>query len=290
MIYDWLDMLAAKYPDKITTVIGGQSYENRQIKGVKYSTGGSGKRIIFVDGGMHAREWISPAVNTYMLNQVVTSQDPTVRELVDSFDWYFFPVINPDGYEYSRTTDRSWRKTRGPGNFFCVGTDPNRNYGFHWSLDGASDNPCAETYHGSGPFSEVETKSFSDFITPLGKDIDVYLSLHSFSQLVLFPMGYTDQHLPDYDNMLAVGQKVAQSLASRYGTVYTAGNIVDTLYVASGSNLDWVKGVFNTTYPYVFELRDTGDHGFLLPASQILPSGEETFDALITLAQSAKAM
>ncbi|KAG8235620.1 hypothetical protein J437_LFUL014878 [Ladona fulva] len=287
-IYAWLDDLAAQNPDRVSIVIGGSTYEGRDIKGVKYTAGGQNKPIIFMDAGIHAREWISPAVQTYILNQVINSQDPSLRELVDAFDWYFFPVINPDGYEYSHESDRMWRKTRGPGNLFCKGTDANRNWGFQWSSAGASDNPCSETYHGSGPFSETETKTLSDFISTMGNDLVMYISLHSFSQLILFPYGYTDEHLPDYDNMLTVGNRAADALATRYGTQFVCGNIVETLYVASGSNLDWVKGNFNTPLTYVFELRDQGNYGFILPPDQIIPSGEEMVDAMMSLLKDAK--
>ena len=40
----------------------------------------------------------------------------------------FIPVLNPDGYEWTRTVDNLWRKSRKPNNGFpaCPGTDLNR--------------------------------------------------------------------------------------------------------------------------------------------------------------------
>ena len=38
--------------------------------------------------------------------------ESTYGDLVGEWDWYFLPLVNPDGYEYSRSTDRLWRKTR----------------------------------------------------------------------------------------------------------------------------------------------------------------------------------
>jgi murein tripeptide amidase MpaA len=32
--------------------------------------------------------------------------------MVDEVEWTIFPVINADGYVYSWTTDRMWRKNR----------------------------------------------------------------------------------------------------------------------------------------------------------------------------------
>lgn len=101
-----------------------------------------------------------------------------------------------------------WRKTRKPNpNSRCVGSDANRNWDFHHagmlvktkmvkiryvyygfvtiSESGASTNPCAETYAGPKPFSEPATLALSEFIKKF--DLKLYISFHSFSQLLLFP-------------------------------------------------------------------------------------------------------
>jgi murein tripeptide amidase MpaA len=54
--------------------------------------------------GIHAREWITPATVTYILNKLLTSDDPVIQDLAQSFDYYVFPSVNPDGYEYTHTT------------------------------------------------------------------------------------------------------------------------------------------------------------------------------------------
>lgn len=58
--------------------------------------------------------------------------------------------------------------------------------------------------------------------------------------------------------------------------------------IASGNSVDWVKGNYHIPITYTIELRDTGSYGFVLPSSQIIPSGQETLDALVTVAQEAK--
>jgi murein tripeptide amidase MpaA len=67
---------------------------------------------MWVDGGIHAREWITPAVVTFMIKQLVEVQDQEESDLLEKLDWYILPQVNPDGYEYTRSTDRLWRKTR----------------------------------------------------------------------------------------------------------------------------------------------------------------------------------
>jgi hypothetical protein len=58
---------------------------------------------------------------------------------------------------------------------------------------------------------------------------------------------------------------------------------------ASGGSIDWVRGVLDTPYTYVWELRDTGCYGFLLPASQIIDTAEETLNSAIVILQHAKS-
>ncbi|XP_066995074.2 zinc carboxypeptidase [Anabrus simplex] len=285
-IYDWLDSLVKQYPGIVTSIVGGKSYEGRQIKGVKVSYK-SGNKGVFVEAGIHAREWISPATVTYILNQLLTSKNASIRDIAENYDWYIFPSTNPDGYEYTHTTNRMWRKTRSRG-LLCVGADPNRNWGFHWMDGGASSNECSETYAGSKAFSEIETKSLSEYITSIADKIQVYLAFHSYSQLLLIPYGHSTEHISNYDTLMSIGTKAKAALAKRYGTQYTLGNIAETIYVASGGSMDWVRGTFNTPITYTYELRDTGRYGFTLPASQIIPTGEETLDSVLTILQEAR--
>lgn len=101
-IYNWLESLAKTYPNNVKVVVGGSSYEGRQIKGIKISFA-AGNPGIFIEGGIHAREWISPATVTYLINEILTSTNANVRELADRHDWYIFPVFNPDGYVFTHS-------------------------------------------------------------------------------------------------------------------------------------------------------------------------------------------
>ncbi|KAJ9590275.1 hypothetical protein L9F63_027886 [Diploptera punctata] len=286
-IYDWLDTLVAKYPGVVTSITGGRSYEGREIKGVKVSLR-AGNPGVFIESGIHAREWITPAAVTYILNKLLTSEDPTIKDLAQSYDYYIFPSVNPDGYVFSHTTNRMWRKTRSRGNILCYGADPNRNWDFHWMVAGSSSNPCSDTYAGSSPASEIETQTLAAYITSVADKFDVYLSFHSYSQLLLFPYGHSQEKVSNYNELLSLGNEAAAALAKNNGTRYTVGNIYDAIYPASGGSMDWVRGTFNTPYTYTWELRDTGRYGFLLPAEQIIETAEETLNALVVILQHAK--
>ncbi|PSN45348.1 hypothetical protein C0J52_06533 [Blattella germanica] len=287
-IYDWLDSLVAANPGVVSPIVGGETYEGRQIRGVKvsYKEGNPG---VIIEGGIHAREWISPATVTYILNKLLTSNDPVIQELAQSFDFYVFPSVNPDGYAYTHSTDRMWRKTRSPSSNGCYGADPNRNWDFHWMEIGASSQPCSETYAGSSPFSEIEAKSLSQYISSLVDKFDVYLAFHSYSQLLMFPYGQSNEHVSNYDELMTLAAEAAAALAQNNGTRYQYGNIYDTIYPTSGVSMDWVRGIYDKPYTFTWELRDTGRYGFLLPASQIIDTAEETLNSVVVILQHAKS-
>jgi murein tripeptide amidase MpaA len=289
-VHQFLDQQAAAHPGVATITSAGQSYEGRDLKIIKIARGPSPKPAIWLDANIHAREWITNAVATYTINQLLNSNDAAIQALTRDFDWYIMPIMNPDGYEYTRSTDRMWRKTRAPtpSPLGCRGADPNRNWAFHWMEGGASNNPCSDTYGGSSAFSEVETERSAAFIDNIADDIVLYLSLHSYSQLILLPYGHNNNRYPDYAEYMRIGAATAAAIRRRHGTAFQHGNIVDLLYVASGGSMDYVKGNHDTALTLTFELRDTGRYGFVLPPAQIIPSGEEFVDGLVVMVDEVR--
>ena len=110
----YMDYLADKYSDIVSIEDIGTSYEGRPMRVLKICKGGTcgEKPAMWIDGGIHAREWISPAVTTYHMQQLLENGDAYPTDLLDKLDWYILPVHNPDGYEYTRTDNRMWRKNR----------------------------------------------------------------------------------------------------------------------------------------------------------------------------------
>lgn len=65
------------------------------------SSGGNDTRpAVWIDAGIHSREWVSPASALFMIDRLVTGYgtDKAITDLIDSNDWYILPVVNPDGY------------------------------------------------------------------------------------------------------------------------------------------------------------------------------------------------
>lgn len=290
VINKWLHSMVKKFPNKTEIVIGGKSYEGRPIKGVKISYKENNPGV-FIEGGIHAREWISPATVTYIVNQLLTSSDKNVRYIAENFDWYLFPSINPDGYTYTHKKDRLWRKTRQPYKN-CVGADPNRNWDFHWMEKGSSNDPCSEIFAGPKPFSEPESASLSNYLKSLKGKLQTYLAFHSYSQILLFPYGHSAEHADNFDDLQEIAEKSVKSLRNRYGTEYRVGNIYDAIYPASGASMDWAFGTLDIPIAYTYELRPGpwSWGGFVLPPEQIIPNCEEVMDSVVTIIMESEQL
>jgi len=145
-----------------TMINAGKSHEGRDIWGLKIEGKNRINRpAILYHGGIHSREWISPTTVCWIISELITKyeSDPVVKKLVDSIQWHIFPVLNVDGFVYTWTTNRMWRKTRSPNQgSTCIGTDPNRNFPYRWNSGGSSGSPCSEIYHGKESQSEIEVK------------------------------------------------------------------------------------------------------------------------------------
>ncbi|ODM98456.1 Carboxypeptidase B [Orchesella cincta] len=274
--YHYPETLQSRYRNLVEVITIGYSYEEMPLQMLKISTGNSEQKF-----GIHAREWISPAVATYIINELV--QNASINDdLFDTYDFYILPIINPDGYRHSCNYNRFWRKSRRSFSFLtdlvgCRGIDLNRNFAFHWKEWGAGFSPCSMIYAGSSAFSEPETRAIRDFVKTHSEiNWKFYFSLHSFGQKWMTPWGYTKERPQDYDEMLRVANIGNDALYAVHGTKYRVGSIRETLYTASGTSSDWFKSI-GVDYSYAIELRDYGLFGFLLPAYQIIPTSEEVW-------------
>ncbi|NWQ72093.1 CBPA2 Carboxypeptidase, partial [Neopipo cinnamomea] len=229
-IYAELDRLASEhgFVEKIQL---GQSYEQRPLYALKFGTGGSDRPAIWLDAGVHSREWVTQASALWIANQIAScyGTDSSVTSLLDKMDLFLLPVANPDGFVYTHTSNRMWRKTRSkiPGSA-CYGVDPNRNWDAGFGGPGASDKPCSDSYHGPRANSEVEVKSVADFITNHG-NFKAFLTLHSYSQLLMYPYGYKCTRPDDYAELESLGRAAANAIRSVYGTTFRVGPICTTI-------------------------------------------------------------
>jgi hypothetical protein len=288
----WMDDVARRNSKFVRIRDIGKTYEKRSLKVLEINTANS-KDVFWIDAGIHAREWAAPAVATYIIDQLVNNYAGN-KALVDSYRWYIMPVHNPDGYEYTHTHDRMWRKNRSKRgkNIKCPGVDLNRNWNFHWGV-GASKDPCSEVYQGPTPESEEEVKAVRNFIqrtiraeVPSARYTAFY-TYHSYGPAWLIPFGHTHDDPPGYAKLLDVARVGASAIKRKYGTSYELTRSSKFSSPASGASDDWAYGVAGFQVSYTIELSGNG-RGFKLAKGDIKRMVEEAFDGLAASAARIK--
>lgn len=322
-IGDFISRLYERYPNSLTVHKIGDTYEGRPIKALEIirkneatNINITDQTVVFLECGIHAREWISPASCLWVAEQLLKMDngeelDKHFKQLqIPSYTKFFIiPHLNPDGYVYSWTNDRGWRKNRVPHvtnsnqSNMCYGTDLNRNTDHDWlphELTNQTEkvpNPfCLYIYPGSGPFSEKETQALRDFVLQMQdkhrNSLLVYIAVHSFGQQIILPYGHTWQRSNDYVEHMRVARLAQQAIKSLYGKDYEAGPGYEVLYEMHGTTIDYFYDKRNIRYSLTIELRPRRrspivSSGFLLPPEKIVPTAQELWAAIATIASNA---
>lgn len=278
------DGYAAAYPALTTRESAGTSLQGRDIPAIRVTGPGdaSERPVIIINGAQHAREWVSSATLTYITERLLEDygSDQRVTDLLDSTEVVIVPVVNPDGYVYTWTNERLWRKNRRGG----YGVDLNRNWAEGWGGEGSSGNTGSDIYRGTAPFSEPETAALRDYTLADGDRVAASVDYHSFGQLIMWPWGYDfiDPPEPDLTRFRTIGFGIRDHILASGGVPYTAQASYD-LYLSAGTAQDWFYAETGGL-AYTIELRDTGDFGFVLPPSLILPTATENWAGFLHLA------
>lgn len=263
----------------------GDSVEGRDIWAVRISDNPAVDEdedeasVLFV-GCHHAREWISVEVSLYLAEYLTDNYatDPEIQSLVDNQQIWIVPVLNPDGYVYTHTTDRSWRKNRRGG----YGVDLNRNYGYMWGYDneGSSGSTGDSDYRGASAFSEPETQALRDLC--LAHEFRSMITYHSYGGEVAYPWGYIWDSPPDRCRDRHMSDVMRDLMNAVHGAGYTSDPYP---YLTNGDTTDWTYGIFRMP-SITIELRPTGTSGgsgFELPEDEIIPTCEENLPAALYL-------
>jgi murein tripeptide amidase MpaA len=246
--------------------------------------------LVFVSG-VHAREWGGPDTLVYLAADLLEAYSTnsrleyggksfsaaTIRAIVNRTDIVVFPDQNPDGRWYSslgqaESDQACWRKNRNP---FSSGSDPKRigvdncrNYDFLWDFPvkfapntwPASTDPGNETYIGTGPFSEPETRNVQWLLDHV-PNAAYFVDVHSYSGDVLYPWG-DDQNQtvepsmsfmnPDWDGKRGVKNDVYGEYlpAARLTDLQTAAAVVrDGVWAVRGQSYVTLQAVGLYTHP-----------------------------------------
>ncbi|XP_029637587.1 carboxypeptidase B [Octopus sinensis] len=289
-IYKFLETTCSKTKYYCRVFNIGRSSEGRDIKLIHLSYKKRSQRMgILIDAGMHGREWVSISVILHFINQLAINPENSKdnKNMLSNFNWYFIPILNPDGYEYTRSRDRLWRKTRSrsPNYNHCIGVDINRNFPNHWNEDGSSSDPCSVEYSGPTALSEPETMALANAMRMRQGELIAYISLHAYGQLWIYPWGYKMEEPTDVDDLNRLALRATNAIRHYSNTRYQVGSSARILYIASGASDDYAKANHGIKYAYTVELRDLGHYGFLLPRKLIPKTCQETFVGLKAFAQ-----
>lgn len=282
-ILEFLDKLAVKYSRYVTVSrLNYFTHEGRSVAVIKLSSryNTTDKPVIIVEAGIHAREWISPAATLWSVEKMLETDR---WEMTRWFDWYVVPVTNPDGYEYTHSTERLWRKNKRYIRHNCTGVDLNRNFGIMFGTTGVDHNCDSLIYPGESAFSEPETANIRDLFHSLYHRVVAYVSIHSYSQMVLVPWGYTEyvSRPTNHLELDRVTKLITQAMSTRHGQQYTHGTLYQLINAVSGNSADWALTTKPGIIALCLELRPHSsvwdNTGFILAADQIVPTGEELY-------------
>jgi hypothetical protein len=273
-----LKQLAERFPSLIRTITPQEkSLEGRELGAIEIAgdvADDRGRPVFFVNALHHAREWPAAEVSLEFAHELANGygSDARITKLLDQVRIVVMPVVNPDGFQVSRTAPNPdpdeemgvgtvystgtgvvvlggslgyKRKNCNPGTAVALGTpcelaigvDPNRNYGESWGGPGASSNPNDQSYRGSGPFSEPEPRAVKELTSKLNPT--GMITVHNVAALVLRPPGLeADGFAPDEEYMKALGERMAAATGyeNQYGwQLYdTTGTTDDWSYPATG--------------------------------------------------------
>jgi hypothetical protein len=96
----------------------------------------------------------------------------------------------------------------------------------------------------------------------------------------------------DYKNLKEVCEKAVSAIAHKHGRTYLSGSKYETIYPSSGGSIDWAYKENNIPISLTFELRGPPDstNMFILPADEIVPTGEEILVAFVAIMKEARLM
>jgi len=291
-LYSKLDELIAAYPAlvPVDTVIG-QSVQGRDIRAV-HLTAGTNKPQIALIAAQHASEWLAHHGTIYMIAALLKRAGVSrpIYDFLSSHELVVIPVMNPDGYEYARLTDRQWRKNRRDNGDGTFGVDPNRNWSHDWAESTGGSTITSEiTYRGPSAQSEPETDLTDIYIRAL-RDLRAVIDFHCISG-----------DFGTYEGYIAIpGDSVTQGSvpagdAADFAVLRTAvknacdanGFIVydpDPSFSTNSGGTLRNHAYWQWNVPSLL-FEGHADANYVAPASDIILQGEDILTAVLTLAE-----
>jgi hypothetical protein len=276
--YAHLDKVVADHPGLATVVDYGDSYLKTRnpatgydLKAICLTSKQSGdcalnpaapKPRFLLMTQIHAREIVTGDISWRFIDHLVGGygSNAQVTALLDSTEVWVVPIVNPDGVDLvQQGGSRPYLQRKNLHGSGCasvptgsnqLGVDLNRNTSTRWGAAGVDSRPCGQTYPGTGPDSEPETKAIEKLFRQLYADQrgpndgdaapattrGSMISMHSYAGMNLFPWGWSTRRSANDAALRSIAAKMSQFNGYRYGQ---PGEI---LYNASGTSDDWSYG------------------------------------------------
>jgi carboxypeptidase A2 len=264
----------------------GNSHLGDDVPALSISSGN--KKVVYLDSLIHCREWLAGATTLLIADRLINGNDAEAQRMRGSYNWFIAPVINPDGYKYTWSNDRFWRKNREPNQgSSCIGTDLNRNFDASWGFSGTSTLPCSDTYGGPSAGSAIETQNVQNKLQELGSNVHGAISYHAYANMWLHAYGYTTVSggttcatPAQFQTINRVALAARNAVQSTGGQSWQYGPVCTVIYPASGSTVDYAYDKAGIIYAYTPEVRG---NSFNPPTSQISPNYLEQWAGMVAM-------
>ncbi len=298
-IKDQLHSIAKTYPHIARLKTIGHSIQGRPLLAMRLSKSRKHDhrkpRVLFV-ATHHAREWVATQMAFRLIKYLTANYgaDKRVTRLLHTTEIWVIPVANPDGYEYTFTHERLWRKNLrdndGDGEITLAdGVDLNRNFAAHWGLDneGSSGIPSDGTYRGTAPHSEPETQALVDFMRK--KKFKFAISYHTYGNLILYPWGWQFK-TPSFDDPIFVAQAGTDDNPAIYDSLRDEGydpGVGADLYITNGDFTDWSYNEAGVP-SHTIEFTDGYDFRFPDDEAMVQTVFDDSLAFVLSVAESAR--
>jgi hypothetical protein len=308
--------LVARFGDQARLIVlPERSLEGRSVLGIEIADdvhASDGRPVWYMDGLHHAREWPSGELTLMFAFELLENPegDERIAGLRRDTRTILVPVVNPDGFSWSRDAlvqvsdpnaslplivaglEAYWRKNRRglvdqamvphvQRNVTAYGVDPNRNYSARWGGPGASGEPVLQDHRGEYPFSEPEARNVAALLRerqPIALN-----SNHTYTGLVLRPWGHTGgdgRFTPDE----AVLRDLGAAMCAHNG--YENWHSID-LYATTGTTVDWGYAALGAL-SYTFEIGFSNFHPPYAGDDGVLHHYRLNREAFILLGETAR--
>jgi hypothetical protein len=292
-LVDEIHAIADGHPTIARAFSIGRSFEGRELWAATVSdnvdTDENEPEVLF-DGGIHGREHLSTEMAVVLFRNLVDGYgtDARITRIVDTREVTILFNLNPDGSEHDHTSSgyRSWRKNRQPTPGSTeIGTDINRNFGYHWGTNPLNASPAANTYRGPAAWSTPEASAFRRYVDGRAvggnQQIRVHVTFHQHGRIVLYPFGWTTEPVPpdmDPDDRAAL-VTMATEMARRSG--YAVGQS-SSGEIHVGNQVDWMYAT-HRILSFTLEMGDS----FTMPDETIATETTRNLDTVLYAIEQA---